>query len=145
MAGADDVVLRLAYPVSANRYWKTFQNHQVVSREARQYRAHVKYQAGKEQVMPSEGEVALLVLLHPKLTKKGVASEVVIDLDNCLKVVVDALQGVFYRDDKQVKFITALYGAPVVNGGLTVKRMNRRVVERLKAVLEEEAGNERNP
>lgn len=140
------ITMRLAYPVSNNRYWRQYGNRTVVSNEARAYRAHVKYQADKERIMPSEDNAALLLVLHPKLTKSGKASKVVVDLDNCLKAVIDALQGVFYHNDKQVRFITALYGEPVKDGGLTVGRMNRRVVERLKAVLKEEGcWNECNP
>lgn len=137
--------LRLGYPVSNNRYWRRYGSRTVLSNEGRAYKAHVKYQADKEQVMPSEGDIALLVVLHPKLTKKGVASKVAIDLDNCFKAVLDALQGVFYHDDNQVRFITAFYGKPIKGGGLTVKRMSRRVVDRLTAVLDEEAEDERNP
>jgi crossover junction endodeoxyribonuclease RusA len=43
------------------------------------------------------------------------------DLDNCLKVTLDALQGVAYDNDAQIKRIVAEYGNPVINGGVTVE------------------------
>ena len=42
------------------------------------------------------------------------------DLDNCLKVAIDALQGIGYLNDKQVKRITLEYGTAVPDGGLTI-------------------------
>ena len=62
----------------------------------------------------------MVVVLHPKLTEKGVASKTVIDLDNSLKVALDALQGLAFSNDRQVKKIALSYGYPVVGGGLSV-------------------------
>ncbi|EMS1813588.1 RusA family crossover junction endodeoxyribonuclease, partial [Neisseria gonorrhoeae] len=46
----------------------------------------------------------------------------VIDLDNALKVALDALQGVAYHNDRQVRRIAADYaGEPVAGGGLAVE------------------------
>jgi crossover junction endodeoxyribonuclease RusA len=70
--------------------------------------------------MPTAETVALVVVLHPKMTKKGEASKTVIDLDNCLKVALDALQGVAYENDKQVRSIRLDYGEPLECGGLSI-------------------------
>jgi crossover junction endodeoxyribonuclease RusA len=69
---------------------------------------------------PIAGAVSLVVVLHPILTAKGKASETVIDLDNSLKVALDALQGVAFANDRQVKKIYLSYGPPMVGGGLSV-------------------------
>ncbi|EMT1277178.1 TPA: RusA family crossover junction endodeoxyribonuclease, partial [Neisseria gonorrhoeae] len=72
--------------------------------------------------MPSEGAVAVYVRLIPKANKDGGANKTVIDLDNALKVALDALQGVAYHNDRQVRRIAADYaGEPVAGGGLAVE------------------------
>ncbi len=72
--------------------------------------------------MPSEGLVAVRLRLIPKANKDGGASKTVIDLDNALKVTLDALQGIAYANDKQVRRIAAEYaGEPEQGGGLTVE------------------------
>ncbi|EPI5870320.1 RusA family crossover junction endodeoxyribonuclease, partial [Neisseria gonorrhoeae] len=44
------------------------------------------------------------------------------DLDNALKVALDALQGVAYHNDRQVRRIAADYAdEPVTGGGLAVE------------------------
>ena len=53
------------------------------------------------------GPVAIHAVLHPRLTKEGRASETRIDLDNCLKLVADALNGILWHDDRQIVRVTA--------------------------------------
>lgn len=92
----------------------------VRSGEANSYRRHVADVAEQIGVEAIEGAVSVSITLHPKLTISGVASAVVLDLDNCLKVVLDALQGVAYANDKQVRRIVAEYGEPIKDGGISV-------------------------
>lgn len=110
----------LRYPISANRYWRNFRGRMVLSSEARAYKADVIRTFDAFGVIPTTRDVAISVILHPKLTKKGKASRTVCDLDNVLKVIFDALQGVLYINDKQVKKLTAEVGEPVDGGGLSV-------------------------
>lgn len=110
----------LPYPVSANRYWRNFRGRMVVSSEAREYKKQVQWAFSAFGIEPAKGDVSLSIKLHPKLTKKGAASRTIIDMDNALKVVFDALQGVLYVNDKQVKKLTAEVGEPVDGGGLSV-------------------------
>lgn len=112
--------LNLDYPPSANRYWRLFRGRAVPSADATAYKAHVKKTALAHGVNPTAEAVALVVVLHPKMTKKGEASKTVIDLDNCLKVALDALQGVAYENDKQVRSIRLDYGEAVECGGLSI-------------------------
>jgi crossover junction endodeoxyribonuclease RusA len=90
----------------------------VRSKEANQYKASVKALTLNQEGL--NGDVAVSVVLLPKLTIKGEASKVIMDLDNSLKVLLDALQGIAYTDDAQVKRITAEYGDPVKNGGVMI-------------------------
>ena len=67
------------------------------------------------------GPVELSIMLHPRLTLKGKASKTRLDLDNALKVAIDALQGVAYANYNQVQRIVLEYGAPISGGALTVE------------------------
>lgn len=113
--------LALPYPVSANRYWRTFRNRTVRSTEANAYRRSVLEAAVAAGVQPilSRG-VCVSLVLRPKLTRRGEASKVRLDLDNCIKVALDALIGIAYEDDSQVVKLAAEIGEPTEGGGLSV-------------------------
>ena len=115
--------LILPYPVSANRYWRVFGGRVVHSAEARSYRNVVQLKAREKRVCPMAGDVAVHVALCPELTKKGVASQTRLDLDNCLKVALDALQGIAFNNDKQVVKLVAELGPAQVGGALMVEVM----------------------
>lgn len=116
------VRLKLPYPVSANRYWRIWRNKAVRSAEATAYKSVVRRIAQEAGVMPSEGSVAVCLRLIPKVNKDGSANKTVIDLDNALKVTLDALQGIAYHNDRQVRRIAAEYDSePVAGGGLAVE------------------------
>lgn len=113
-------VLMLPYPVSANRYWRTFRGMTARSKEANAYKrtaAHSALVAGWRVI---DGPVCVAITLHPKRTKAGKASATRMDLDNCIKVTLDALNGVAYLDDRQVVKIVAEVGEAVAMGGLSV-------------------------
>lgn len=127
--------LTLPYPVSSNRYWVTFpyidrdtkkaKAVTVPSAEAKAYKAEVAWlakQAGCRE--PSELPIEILTItLCPRMNKDGSASGTVLDLMNSWKVVEDALQGVVYVNDKQIKRIRGPieYGPPLPKGGLIVE------------------------
>lgn len=109
------------YPVSANRYWRNFKGRTVVSSEARAYKDHISL-LWKSMGLPLHiGPVCVSILLHPRLTKKGEESRSRIDLDNCIKVAIDALNGVAFADDKQVRRLIAEVADPVEGGALSVR------------------------
>ena len=88
------MTITLPYPPSANRYWRTFNGRIVMSAEARAYKEGVALIARAKGLRPSDGDVTLkLDVFRPQ--RRG-------DLDNRIKIVLDALQGVAYYDDKQV-------------------------------------------
>ena len=111
--------LVLNYPVSSNRYWRVFGGRVVRSAEANAYRTHVALKA--RDVTPLEGPVSVHVALCPEMTAKGIASKTRMDLDNCLKVALDALQGVAFSNDKQVVKLLAELGPAQVGGALVVE------------------------
>jgi len=74
-------------------------------------------------VTPLEGPVSVRVALCPEMTAKGLASKTRLDLDNCLKVALDALQGVAFVNDKQVVELSAKIGPAQIGGALMVEVM----------------------
>ena len=124
--------LVLPYSVSANRYWVTFAYFDrqtkkpkavtVPSAEAKAYKEAVGWIAKAAGVKePTTKPVHLRYTLCPRTRKDGSASQVVLDLGNALKVAEDALQGIVYVNDRQVKKIDAEYGDPTPDGALVVE------------------------
>jgi crossover junction endodeoxyribonuclease RusA len=121
--------LSLPYPVSSNRYWKSFPGpHGSVvvktSNEAEVYKRSVGWLAKKAGLRsPIPGLIELCVTLHPIKPKTLVAGRDLrsIDLDNCLKVTIDALNGIAYEDDSKIRRILAERGEPVEGGSIEVE------------------------
>ncbi|CAB4172570.1 Rus Holliday junction resolvase [uncultured Caudovirales phage] len=113
--------ITLPYPPSANRYLRHTARGTYRTAEADRYCAAVKRIAAASAAGKHQGRVALLAKLHPKTTIKGNASETRMDLDNCLKVACDALQGVLYDNDLQIERISIEIGGPVIGGALSVE------------------------
>jgi len=108
--------LVLPYPVSANRYWRTVVAKKqqraltFVSKEAEAYKHEVVWRAKAAGIRtPMAGPLELRVRLIPE-------NRVCMDLDNCLKVTIDALKGVVYGDDDQVYRIVAERADPDPTG-----------------------------
>src|SRR5574343_221261 len=119
------ITLTLPYPISANRYWRSFvpRGHAraivTLSDEAKDYKEQVNllcWQAGIRE--PLEGRVAVTVQLFPqrpldwarRARKDPQAWDDTvqcIDLDNANKVLLDALKGVAIEDDKWVRRLTS--------------------------------------
>lgn len=114
--------LTLPYPISANRYWRTFRGRQVVSKEAVEYKraaAIAATESGLGGVFM--GRVRVSIGLAPKKPLR--ASKAVtrcVDLDNALKVTIDALKGVCYADDAQIWSLYAERVDPVPGGAVYV-------------------------
>lgn len=118
-------VLSLPWPVSANRYWRSFvpRGHKraivVLSDEAKAYKTQVGWMAKASGFRePMAGRVHVVCRLFPALPKDAARrmrkhgdgwDDTVrsIDLDNALKVTIDALKGIAYEDDAQVWRLTA--------------------------------------
>ena len=93
----------------------------VRSKAATDYKKEVQRIAQSLEHDLTDESVLVIIELKPKLTVKGEASKTCLDIDNCLKVALDALQGIVYENDKQVKKIIAEVGYPVVDGGLKIQ------------------------
>lgn len=122
------LTVALPWPVSANLYWRTRVVKGVamtyVSAEAKAFKADVmRLLRAAGCVSPFEGRVAVALTLYPhrpldwqKRQRKlgeswddGVRS---IDLDNAIKVTLDAMKGVAFLDDVWVRRITAERAEP---------------------------------
>jgi crossover junction endodeoxyribonuclease RusA len=114
------IVLSLPYPISANRYWRSFVPRGgsraivTVSDEAKAYKQDVAWRAKAAGLrLPLDGRVAVRIRLYPARPQDWAKrcqrdpdtwdDDVrCIDLGNCEKVLSDALNGVAWVDDKQL-------------------------------------------
>lgn len=95
-SGDDVIDLTLDYPPSANRYWRSNGAGRVYkSEEARNYIDDVYFQASRQKVRRLGGTVCVALHLY-RPSRRG-------DLDNRLKVMLDALQGIAYENDSQIE------------------------------------------
>lgn len=117
--------LILPYPISANRYWQSFvprgATRAIVhpSTEAKQYRKQIAAIAGALGInKPITGRIAIHVQLYPhrpldfkvrqrKLGATWDDSVQCIDLDNANKVLLDALKGIAFEDDRWVRKLSS--------------------------------------
>lgn len=124
-------MLEFSYPVSANRYWRTFRGMTVRSKEAQEYKESVAVVAESHKVKILTCPVSVSMTLHPPIPKDWKTRERKqprywplsvrrLDLDNSQKVVLDALQGIAYENDKQITAISITLGVPVEGGCIMV-------------------------
>ncbi len=91
--------LVLPYPPATNRMWRMWRGHMVLTPEAKQYKHLVGLRCRAAGWKPLADGVEVFVSVY-RPRKSG-------DLDGRLKVMLDALQGHAYVDDKQVLRIVA--------------------------------------
>lgn len=90
----------LPMPPSANKYWRNYRGRMVVSKLAKDYKEAAGWLAKAAGVNePLTGELAVNIVVY-RTERRG-------DLDNRLKVVLDALNGIAYTDDSQIVEIHA--------------------------------------
>lgn len=91
------IEITLPWPPSSNRYWRVFRGRAVKSKEAVAYNAEVNGLC--VDIRACIGDVIVrLDFYRPR--KSG-------DLDNRIKILLDALQGSAYMDDRQIVEIHA--------------------------------------
>ena len=105
-------MLLLPYPISTNRYWRTFRGRMVRSTLALAYKDLVQEVATEAGLEPYACCVQVEMVLHPVRPKDWAKREMRdrnwvlgvrrIDIDNAQKVAIDALQGVAYENDRQI-------------------------------------------
>lgn len=99
MTETTQLTFTLPYPPSANRYWRNVKGRMVVSANARAYKEEVGWMVKAKVKEPMPGDIYVRVrIFRPR--KIG-------DLDNTLKVLLDALKGIVFIDDEQVVEIRA--------------------------------------
>lgn len=128
--------IRLPYPISANRYWATrvvtpkgkrAMAMTYVTEEARAYKAEVASIVRGHGIECSGERIALRIDLYPHRpldwakraakNPEGWDDDVrCIDLGNCEKVLSDALNGVAWTDDKQLRRIVQTRRTPDEHG-----------------------------
>jgi len=83
-------MVELPYPPSVNKYWRHFRGRAILSKTARQFKSNV--QAILYGRKPIAGRVMVCVFVHPPDMRRR-------DLDNTLKAVLDAGNGLLWADD----------------------------------------------
>ncbi|QWF19284.1 RusA family crossover junction endodeoxyribonuclease [Lysobacter capsici] len=140
------ITLVLPYPISANRYWATttIRGRAItyVTKEAKQFRADVANIARMAGLRtPLDGRVALVLRLYPqrpqdwaKRARKNPDcwdDDVrCIDLGNAEKVLSDALNGIAWVDDRQLRRIELIRCEPDGDGRVevTIEPLQRSLV-----------------
>ena len=135
---AGPITVTLPYPLSANRYWRSFvprgQQRAIVtvSDEAKAYRKAVAMVLDAFGVhQPLQGRVAIHVQLYPhrpqdwqkRVRKDPLAWDDTVqclDLDNANKVLLDTLKGVAIEDDKWVRRLSSERMEPDGEGRVVV-------------------------
>ena len=90
----------LPYPPSANRYWRNVRGRTIVSAEAKAYKAEAGWSAKAQGACCIEAGNIIVKIDAYRPRRRG-------DLDNVLKITLDALNGVAYADDSQITRIEA--------------------------------------
>lgn len=122
------ITVVLPFPVSANVYWRTRVVGKAavtyVSAEAKEFKYNVqKALRASGIVNPLSGRVSVSIRLYPNLPKNWESRKKklgdawhdgvrCIDLDNCIKVTLDAMKGIAFLDDVWVRKIDAERMAP---------------------------------
>lgn len=91
---------RFPLPPSANKYWRYAGGKVYTTHEAKRYKEVVAMLARVDGAKLLTGPVAVTVAIY-RARKAG-------DLDNFLKILIDALQGICYRNDSQIVEINAM-------------------------------------
>lgn len=124
------IELTLPYPISANRYWRTYLPRgcaapvTTVSPEAKAYQDRVRRVAREAGVhRPFPGRVSVSYVLYPKRPQdwkkrqrmnpaRWDDSVQCMDLDNAQKVLFDAMEGIVYENDGLIRRIEGERAVP---------------------------------
>ena len=100
----------LPWPPSANAYWRVGNNRVYVSKKAKEYKAQVQGIFLVEKLRMIKGPVSMaLVVTYPK--DKRTATR---DLDNCIKVLTDSVEGLAFENDNLIDVSLAVdYDNPI--------------------------------
>lgn len=116
--------ITLQYPISVNRYWTIAGRRVTPTADGRAWKAAARalaFSQGAQHQLVRSGPVAAEIVLLPRKNKDGAAAGVRPDIDNCLKVALDAMQGVLFTNDRQIVELHARVGSAVQDGALMVR------------------------
>lgn len=113
--------IMLPYPVGANRVWRNVHGRVIPNPAAIAWKRTAAYLVRLAGVCMKSCEMELHYKLHPRQNKDGTASKSRLDLDAPLKAAMDALNGIAWKDDKQVVRLIGEIGEPVKDGGLSIR------------------------
>ncbi|MCI5633305.1 RusA family crossover junction endodeoxyribonuclease [Helicobacter sp.] len=82
-------------PPSVNHYWLGSGWNRYVSKRGVEFKRALALSAKASNITPTEKQVCLSVVWHKKDNRRR-------DIDNILKPILDALNGIAYFDDSQV-------------------------------------------
>lgn len=110
------VVLQLPWPPSINSYWKRTRFGSVyVSREGKEFVGRAVQLISNLGESPLVGRIGFDAKFYPPNRQRR-------DLDNCLKVLIDAIQeSKLIGNDYQIKKLSAEMFDPIQNGGAIVE------------------------
>lgn len=91
--------LTLPFPPSTNLYWRIGNNRIHLTETAKAYKLEAGYRANAVCKKPITEEVRLTVNFY--------RPRAIGDTDNLLKVLLDSMSGIIYKDDRQVAEIHA--------------------------------------
>lgn len=111
----------MGYPVGGNRAWRQANGKVIPNPKAVAWKRQAAESARLAGVQVVTGPVEIHCRLHPRLNKDGTPSKTRLDCDAPLKLLLDALNGVAYHDDRQVVRIVAEVSHPVSGGALSVR------------------------
>jgi crossover junction endodeoxyribonuclease RusA len=118
------------YPVSLNAYKKIVNNRLYRTKEANDFTEKLQElvrEAGLYE--PFDGFVEVDIIIYPKLTKTAIKLQKkdplyylkiqCLDVDNCLKVLLDSFNKIIYTDDKKIVKLNICKGKPYCVEGAT--------------------------
>lgn len=94
------ILLSLPIPPSANRYWRYAGRKPYRSPEANAYKEAVGWKCIEAKAEPLTASALCIEMKFVGLRANR-------DLDNCIKVLLDALQGYTYKNDNKIARIVA--------------------------------------
>lgn len=126
------------YPISLNAYLRIVNNRPFRTKAANEYKEIFQDLARETGIVePIDGFVEVDITIYPKLTKTAVKMAKkdplyylkiqCLDVDNCLKVLLDSFNKVIYTDDKKIVKLTIKKGVPYCEAGathITIKKID---------------------
>lgn len=116
MSDDQSLTIMLPWPPSINHYWRRSpMGGNYISSDGKAYLQHVALLLRQQRVRPIDGPVSFKVQLNPPNKRRR-------DLDNCLKVLIDAVtKGGALGDDFQIKHLEASMLNVVADGRAVVE------------------------